>query len=192
MQNPRATKGRPYGLDVPNRRLQRWDVGDAVPYGPNHGSFALRRRILRCKIRGRPKVAPTVRISYTVPNCRLRRWDVEGAVPYAPNPIQVRIPYAERKLAIGRAVLLDCHQAKPISHEFGSRPCRATGRAVLLEFRRAEFIRHEFGSRHCRANSREGPMVLFYHQTIRTNCPPALPGGPVMKSRKVSPETGIL
>ena len=30
----------------------------AVPCGPNHGSFALRRRILRCKIRGRVMTRP--------------------------------------------------------------------------------------------------------------------------------------
>ena len=33
---------------------------------------------------------------------------------------QVRIPYAERKLATGREVLLDCRQAKSIRHEFVS------------------------------------------------------------------------
>ena len=38
--------------------------------------------------------------------------------------------YAERILATGRAVLLDCRQAQSTRHEFGSRHCRATGRAV--------------------------------------------------------------
>ena len=33
----------------------------------------------------------------------------------------VRIPYAERKLATGRAVLLDCRQEKSIRHALGSR-----------------------------------------------------------------------
>ena len=61
----------------------------------------------------------------------------------------------------GRAVLLDCRQAKPTRHEFGSRPCRAfpaaripyaerelaTGREVLLDYRQAKPTRHEFGSR---------------------------------------------
>ena len=35
------------------------------------------------------------------------------------------IPYAERKLATGRAVLLDFRQVKPNRHEFGSRHCRS-------------------------------------------------------------------
>ena len=38
--------------------------------------------------------------------------------------------YAERILATGREVLLDCRQARSTRHEFGSRHCRATGRAV--------------------------------------------------------------
>ena len=47
--------------------------------------------------------------------------------PCTANAVQgfsnCRFLYAERKLATGRAVLLDCLQAKSISHEFGSGPC---------------------------------------------------------------------
>ena len=52
-----------------------------------------------------------------------------------PFPI-CQIRYAEREPATGRAVLLDCHQARSNSHEFGSRHCRAT--RVLLDCRHAQ------------------------------------------------------
>ena len=38
----------------------------------------------------------------------------------------IRIPYAERKPATGREILLVCRQAQPIRHALGSRPCRAS------------------------------------------------------------------
>ena len=37
---------------------------------------------------------------------------------YREKPFPMRIPYAERKLATGREILLDYHYAKSISHEF--------------------------------------------------------------------------
>ena len=37
----------------------------------------------------------------------------------------IRIPYAERKPATGREILLVCRQAQPIRHALGSRFCRA-------------------------------------------------------------------
>ena len=61
----------------------------------------------------------------------------------------VRIPYAERMLATGRAVLLDYRQAISTRHAFGTRPCRATGRAVQLTLRLARLTSHEFGPRPC-------------------------------------------
>ena len=85
----------------------------AVPCGPNHGSFALRRRILRCKIRGRVMTRPygmnSIRGAWgqnnvgtphprcpryrtkcpdTPPGVSLQEWDVGDAVPYGMNSIR--------------------------------------------------------------------------------------------------------
>ena len=47
----------------------------------------------------------------------------------------VRIPYAERKLATGREILLDCRQAQPTSHEF-TRAGSALSAGIRTAYRR--------------------------------------------------------
>ena len=110
-------------------------------------------------------------------------------VPYKKSPNSIRpefpmfrIPYAERKPATGREVLLVLNQVTSTRHEFVPRHCRATGREVLLVLNQVTSISHEFAPGQARyaerklATGRVGPMVSFDHRPARTNCPPALPG----------------
>ena len=168
---------------VPNCRLRRWDVEDAVPYSTNSirravsmavGAslarqlknavfrifrrkitvcFALRRRILRCKIRGRPRVAPTVWMCRTA---ACGGWDVEGAVPYSTNSMRraeasdwsggFSSPYGKHNPAgtslapgtAGRLVgrfQLALRLAKTTSHEFAPGPTRKILFAIWMVLR---------------------------------------------------------
>ena len=90
-----------------------------------------------------------------------------GGTSRTPSPTfripKARIPYAERRLATGRAVLLEFCQATSTSHEFGSRPClviwcRRCGRRRRPDRGRCTCARS--GARHrqpCRCPHRGGP-----------------------------------
>ena len=63
-----------------------------------------------------------------------------------------RIPYAERKLATSRAVSARLMARTIYQSRIGT---GTAGRAVLLDCRQAKFTRHEFGSGHCPARPHE-------------------------------------
>ena len=80
---------------------------------------------------GHPMLPPAFLFSHqSVPKSRLatasprgKRFCASRQTDQRVGPT-TRIPYAERILATGRAVLLDYRHAKPISHEFVTRHCR--------------------------------------------------------------------
>ena len=100
----------PYQLFTPirrGRRSLRSDFHTPSGYQRPVGRFQLALRLAESL---RPELAPAL------PGDRSGGF---ARVASSTNH-QVRIPYAERKLATGRAVLLDCHQAQPTRPEFVS------------------------------------------------------------------------
>ena len=122
------------------------NAGDGVPYGPNsirraetsdqsrgpNGVIqppACQNELSAATGRKNPPFPEKRGISHQMCSSQYARAGLPPSAAGTPGTAfpTVRIPYAERKLATGREVLLDCRQANSIRHEFESPVSGETG-----------------------------------------------------------------